>query len=81
MLRWGAVVVAMADGASGLGLALAAAGIWGFALRLHSQLVRFDAEFPELCLVLFRDALHHVCRIHRVLRQPRGNMLVQKGSR
>ncbi|MEM6742206.1 MAG: 4-hydroxybenzoate octaprenyltransferase [Pseudomonadota bacterium] len=51
-----AVVLAMADGASGLGLALAAAGIWGFALRLHGQLSRFDAENPDLCLELFRDS-------------------------
>ena len=27
-------------------------------------------------LVLFKDALHHVCRIHRVLMQPRGNVLL-----
>ena len=27
-------------------------------------------------LVLFRDALNHVCRIHRVISQPRGNALL-----
>ncbi|MEM1316273.1 MAG: 4-hydroxybenzoate octaprenyltransferase [Pseudomonadota bacterium] len=51
-----AVVVAMAEGASGLSLALAAAGVWGFAWRLHMQLTRFDPDDADLCLELFRDA-------------------------
>lgn len=27
-------------------------------------------------LVLFKDALHHVCRVHRIITQPRGNALL-----
>lgn len=35
-------------------------------------------ELESLLLhqVMFKDAMDHICRIHRVLMQPRGNMLL-----
>jgi dynein heavy chain len=45
---------------------------------LEERLADYNME-PKLIpmnLVLFKDALRHVCRIHRVLRQPRGNLML-----
>jgi len=30
----------------------------------------------NLNLVLFKEAIHHLCRIHRVLNLPRGNLVL-----
>lgn len=35
-----------------------------------------EPKFIPMDLALFRDAVMHVCRIHRVLVQPRGNLLL-----
>jgi len=45
---------------------------------LEEKLADYNME-PKLIpmnLVLFKDALRHVCRIHRVLKQPRGNLML-----
>lgn len=45
---------------------------------LEEKLADYNME-PKLIamnLVLFKDALRHICRIHRVLRQPRGNLML-----
>mmetsp|Transcript_6953 Transcript_6953/g.8584 ORF Transcript_6953/g.8584 Transcript_6953/m.8584 type:complete len:2263 (-) Transcript_6953:99-6887(-) len=35
-----------------------------------------EANFIPMNLILFKDALRHVCRIHRVLQQNRGNIML-----
>jgi hypothetical protein len=40
-------------------------------------LEEYNITFPsQMHLVFFNDALHHISRICRVLRQPRGNALL-----
>lgn len=50
------------------------------ALRTHieKQMVEYNSSpgVVRLDLVLFRDAVEHVCRIVRVASQPRGNVLL-----
>ncbi|CAM9194153.1 unnamed protein product, partial [Hapterophycus canaliculatus] len=44
---------------------------------LHEYLEEYNVEFPsQMHLVFFSDAIAHVSRICRVLRQPRGNALL-----
>ena len=49
------------------------------ALRKHieNQLVEYNNSpgVVRMDLVLFRDAIEHICRICRVISQPKGNML------
>ncbi|XP_046433182.1 dynein axonemal heavy chain 2 [Neodiprion fabricii] len=50
------------------------------AVRTHieNQMDEYNASpgIVRLDLVLFRDAIEHICRIVRVISQPRGNMLL-----
>lgn len=50
------------------------------ALRkyIENQMVEYNASpgVVKMDLVLFRDAIDHICRIVRVVSQPRGNMLL-----
>jgi dynein heavy chain, axonemal len=46
--------------------------------QMEKTLIDYN-EFPGLVpmdIVLFRDAIEHVCRAVRVIRQPKGNMLL-----
>jgi dynein heavy chain len=44
--------------------------------KLMEYLEEHNLSFPKMDLVFFNDAVHHVARISRVLRQPRGNLLL-----
>jgi len=46
--------------------------------RLMEYLEEYNVDplNPRLDLVFFRDAIEHLCRIHRIIRQPRGNALL-----
>lgn len=39
-------------------------------------LEQYNIERPQMSLVLFEQALEHLCRIHRIIRTPRGNALL-----
>ena len=49
---------------------------WIDALKDCRKLEFAEEPEPAMDLVLFKDALLHVCRVHRVLMQPRGNALL-----
>jgi dynein heavy chain len=43
---------------------------------LDDKLDEYNAELTPMKLVFFSDAIQHILRIVRVLRQPRGNMML-----
>jgi hypothetical protein len=43
---------------------------------LQDYLVEYNKIFNEMNLVFFRDAIAHLARISRIIRQPRGNALL-----
>jgi dynein heavy chain len=47
-------------------------------LTIEEEMAEYNATpgYLPMNLVFFRDAMRHVCRIHRILRSPRGNALL-----
>lgn len=45
-------------------------------LRTFFEDYRVEKNMPSLNFVFFEDAIHHLCRLCRILRQPRGNALL-----
>lgn len=43
---------------------------------LDDKLDEYNMEFSPMKLVFFTDAISHILRIVRVLRSPRGNMML-----
>ena len=48
----------------------------GLHTIMSEGLSAYNEMYAEMNLVLFRDAMQHVCRINRILESPRGNALL-----
>uniref|UniRef100_A0A7S1IC30 Dynein heavy chain n=1 Tax=Eutreptiella gymnastica TaxID=73025 RepID=A0A7S1IC30_9EUGL len=50
----------------------------GLKKHIENKMVEYNEEpgYRALDLVFFVDAIDHLCRIHRIIRQPRGNALL-----
>eukprot|EP00698_Gefionella_okellyi_P021811 TRINITY_DN713_c0_g5_i1.p1 TRINITY_DN713_c0_g5~~TRINITY_DN713_c0_g5_i1.p1 ORF type:complete len:2528 (-),score=851.46 TRINITY_DN713_c0_g5_i1:18-6647(-) len=46
------------------------------SLQTKLEEYNWEPSHVQMNLVLFKDAMEHVCRIHRILRTPRGNALL-----